>query len=244
MPITDWEALAKDAKEVSKGFTPAPADNYNMTIIEAKPDIAKNSGNQKFSATLVIDAGPYKGKRLWHDFTVTRDNKRGLSIFFQNMAVLGMPFEFFNANTADEAVVQNMVGKRISADLIVDEYDPQKPKNKIDKGWTIKAPTGPAELDVSTLGTGNNNNSGVPGGANNFTPPPAQYQQPTQPAQTNGAPPPQYAAPPTPPQQYQAGPPPQVNEDPWQTPQQAPPPPSNASWGAPPPAPPGLYPGS
>lgn len=240
-PITDWEALTKDAKEASKGFVPAPEGTYNLTITEVVPDIAKNSGNQKFSATMVIDSGEYKGKKLWHDFTITRENKRGLNIFFQNMAVLGMPFEFFNASTTNESIVANMVNKRISADVIVDEYNPEKPKNKIDKGWTIKAPTGPAELDLLNSGT----NSGVPGGATMAAPP----TQPT--SYTNGAPTvPQQQAPVTPPQQQQQyvpqqpvpqqQPQPSTQEDPWAAP--PPPPPSNANWAAPPPPPPGFQP--
>lgn len=228
-PITDWEALAKDAKESNPSYEPAPEGNYNITITEVVKDIAKNSGNTKFSATMVIDSGPYKGKKLWHDFTVARENKRALGIFFQNMAVLGMPFEFFNANTPDEAIVANMVNKRISADLIVDTYNPDKPKNKIDKGWTIKSATAPSELDLPSA-------AGVPGGAGpavNSAPPPQpqQYQQP--PVQ------PQYQQPPV--QQPLAQ---TADVDPWQTPASPPPPPSNSNWGAPPPPPPGLVPGS
>lgn len=239
-PVTDWEALAKDAKEVETKFEPAPEGNYNLTITEVKPDISKE-GNQKFSATMVIDSGPYKGKKLWHDFTVARGNKRGLSIFFQNMAVLGMPFEFFNANTADEEVVNNMLHKRISADLLVDEYNPEKPKNKIDKGWSIKAPTGPSELDQPSA-------PGVPGGSSGYTTPPLQQPAPQAPqtqAYTNGAPPAQQyqqqAPQPQAPSQYQPTPPQvqQQHEDPWQPPQ-PPPPPANATWTTPPPAPPGL----
>lgn len=239
MPITDWEALAKDAKEANKGYEPAPEGNYNMTILEVKPDVSKE-GNQKFSATLQIDSGPYKGKKLWHDFVVARGNKRGLGIFFQNMAVFGMPFEFFNANTQDQAIVENLVNKRFSADLIVDTYNPEKPKNKIDKGWTIHPATGPSELDLPSSG-------GVPGGANNYAPAPQMQQAPPpqQQAYTNAPPAPQqYQQPAEPPSQYQETPP-QVHQqsqygDPWQAPQAPPPPPSNANWGAPPPPPPGL----
>lgn len=248
-PITDWEALAKDAKESENKYEPAPQDNYNLTITEVVPAIAESSGNQKFTATMVIDSGPFKGKKLWHDFTVAKGSKNGLRIFFQNMATLGMPFDYFNANTQNEEIVGNMLNKRVSADVIVDTYNPEKPKNKIDKGWTIAAPKGPSELDLPSA-------AGVPGGASNAAPPPPQqnYQQAPPPQYQQG--PPQYQqAPPAqqqqpvyqqPPQQYQEQPARTLNQtedvDPWQTPSSPPPPPSNANWGAPPPPPPGLHP--
>src|SRR5215217_2723061 len=146
-PITDWEALAKDAKDSENKYEPAPEGNYNLTVTEVKPDVSKE-GNQKFSATLVIDSGPFKGKKLWHDFVVARGSKNGLRIFFQNMALFGMPFDYFNQNTQDGEIVNNMLNKRISADIIVDKYNPEKPKNKIDKGWTIHEAKGPSELDL------------------------------------------------------------------------------------------------
>lgn len=241
-PVTDWEALAKDAKESNNKYEPAPEGNYNLIITEVKPDIAKESGNQKFSATMVIDSGPFKGKKLWHDFVVAKSSKNGLRIFFQNMAIFGMPFDYFGPNTTNEEIVSNLLNKRLSADVIVDTYNPDKPKNKIDKGWTIKEPTAPAELDVSVSSAP----SGIPGGAvNEAPPPPQQYQQAPPPPQQ-----PQYQQPPVN-QQYQqapqqqtyqnqAPPPPQQHEDPWQPPVVAPP--AGSNWGAPPPPPPGLHP--
>ena len=233
-PITDWEALAKDAKSATTSYEPAPEGNYNLTVTEAKVEVVPSSGNTKFATSMVIDSGPFKGKRVWHDFVVARENKKALSIFFGNMSVFGMPFEFFDANTPDEAIVANILNKRISADLIVDTYNPEKPKNKIDKGWTIHAAKGPSELDLPAV-------AGVPGGANSAPPPvQQQYQQPA--AYTNAPPQqPQYTQ--QPPQTYQEQPPvvyTQPIEDPWQTPTAPPPPPSNANWGAPPPPPPGL----
>jgi hypothetical protein len=237
-PITDWEALAKDAKSATTSYEPAPEGNYNLTITEAKVEVVPSSGNTKFATSMVIDSGPFKGKRVWHDFVVARENKKALSIFFGNMSVFGMPFEFFNANTPDESIVANMVNKRLSADLIVDRYNPEKPKNKIDKGWTIKAATGVSELDLPSA-------AGVPGGAGpavTNAPPPQNNYQAAPPQQYQQQPPaqPQYQQPP---QQYQEQPPAtnmQPDVDPWQTPSAPPPPPSNANWGAPPPPPPGL----
>lgn len=241
-PVTDWASLAKDAKESNNKYEPAPEGNYNLIITEVKPDIAKESGNQKFSATMVIDSGPFKGKKLWHDFVVAKSSKNGLRIFFQNMAVFGMPFDYFGPNTTNEEIVANLVNKRLSADVIVDTYNPDKPKNKIGAGWTIKEATGPSELDLPSV-------VGVPGGATNEAPPP-----PPQPNQYQQAPPPQYQqqAPPAPPQYQQQVPQHQPQQplnqaedvDPWQTPSSPPPPPPGAGYGAPPPPPPGLYPGA
>lgn len=250
-PITDWESLAKENKEANKGFEPAPQGNYNLTITEVVTAVAKDSGNTKFDATMVIDSGPYKNKKVWHSFTVAKDSKKGLGIFFQNMNVFGMPIDFFNANTQDETIRQNLVGKRLSADLMIDTFNPDKPKNKVDKGWSIKAPTGPSELDLPAV-------AGVPGGA--MTASPAAGPQYTAATPTpQAAPPTQYQAQPQSPPVYQQNPPEPVHQqdiDPWQTPQQPaqqqappqqysqqappPPPPAGATWGAPPPPPPGL----
>lgn len=244
-PITNWGQLAEESKKDVSKFEPAPEGNYNMTVTEASKTVAKDSGNTKFDVTLVIDSGPCKGKKLWHSFTVATDNKKAMGIFFRNMEVFGMPFDFFNANTSDESIVQNILGKRISADLVVDNYNPDKPKNKIDKGWTIKNATGPAELDVNASG-----GSGVPGGAYTNGAPPVQTLQQAPPIQqvvTHPNPdinqqynPPQYQE-----QYQQQAPPPPAQANPntqYQQPQAAPPPPppSGSGWGAPPPPPPGL----
>ncbi len=248
-PITDWTALAQEAKEADKGFTPAPEGTYNLTITEATVAIAKDSGNTKFDTTMVIDSGPEKNKKVWHTFTVAKDNKKALGIFFRNMAVFGMPIDFFGPNTQDEQIRQNLVGKRLSADLIIDTYNPDKPKNKIDKGWTIKSPTALAEIDpLASTGA----NSGIPGGApmaasNAAYQAPAQGPGPTydDPWQTPGQTQPAYQQPNTPPVQAQPAPP-QYQQAPQAPPEQQysqqapPPPPPGANWGAPPPPPPGL----
>lgn len=230
-PLTDWGSLAKNAKDTNQGFEPAPDGNYDLTITAV--EIKKSgAGNKKFATTCVIDSGQFKNKKVWHDFVVA---EKSLRIFFENMAVFGMPYEFFNSQTQDEEVVANLLNKRFSADLVTDEWEGKK-KNKVGAGWTIKAPK-----TVSELG---NSSAGVPGGAtvSNEAPPAPTYQQ-TAPApaqQTYQAPPvvqqPQAPA-------YQQPP---AIVDPWQTPpagpafqQEAPPPPPPGStWGPPPPPPP------
>lgn len=222
-PITDWQTLAKAGAEANKGFEPLPADTeFNFTITEAKVSFTKNTNKKQFETTAVVDSGQYKKRKVWNNFIISPESPNSLSIFFQNMAVFGMPIEFFGPGTQDEHIVANLLGARFSAKLTISEYGGKK-KNDIN-ALTIKAPTALSELE--------NTNSDVPAGANMGMP--TQQMPPMTPQPPVGDPwaitqqPVTYqpvAAPPTP--NFQQGPPP-------------PPPASAGNWGTPPPPPPGL----
>lgn len=136
-PMLDWASLAETAKNTENSFDPAPAGKYTFTIDEAKADVSK-AGNKVFRITTHIDSGPQANKKVWHDLTLNQDpaKTKSLRIFFENMAVFGMPYEWFNASTTDEQIVANLVNKRFEADITIDEYQGKK-NNKI-TGYTIR----------------------------------------------------------------------------------------------------------
>lgn len=141
MPVTNWGAIAETAATLpSTSFEPAPVGKYTFTIDEAKAAVSK-AGNQVFRIATHIDAGPSAKKKVWHDLTLNQDPTRTVSlrIFFENMAVFGMPFEWFTAATQDAEIVANLLGKRFEAEVTIEEWQGKK-SNKI-TGYTIREAT-------------------------------------------------------------------------------------------------------
>lgn len=197
-PITNWGAIAEDASKIpANSFEPAPVGNYTFTIDAAEAGVSK-AGNQKFSITTHIDAGPSANKKVWHDLTLNQDPSKtnSLRIFFENMAVFGMPFEWFTAATSDEEIVANLLGKRFQADITIEEWQGKK-NNKI-TGYTIREATtlpdsanaGVPQFDAPMAA------AAPPPAADPWQTPAAQTPPPAAPAPTVAAAPP-LATPPT-----------------------------------------------
>lgn len=54
-----------------KSFDPLPDGRYTILTEEAKVGISQ-TGNEKISLTFVVlDEGPYKGRKLWHDLSAS-----------------------------------------------------------------------------------------------------------------------------------------------------------------------------
>lgn len=201
-PITNWDTLTASAETEKKGFDPIPDGPVTATITEASVQIAKSSGNKQFAVTTVIDSGEYKNRKVWHNFTIVPDKPKSLRIFFENMAVFGMPIDFFNANTDDNEVVHNLLGKRFEANVITEEYNGKKNNKYV--GYSFKE-AGNVPDSV---------NEGVPSFAS--APPVAPAPTPVAapaPAAPNYSAAPTQVAPPAPP----------APENPWGTPPPPPP---------------------
>lgn len=86
-----WGSLKKTAEDATK---PLPVDWYDVTVVKAEAKVA-STGSNMVSATLEVDSGPSKTRRLFTNFVLTPDNGFALGIFFRNMAAFGLDDRFF-----------------------------------------------------------------------------------------------------------------------------------------------------
>ena len=69
MPINFADVQTNDGEQGS--FEPLPEGRYTVLVEEAKVGVSQQ-GNDKLSLTFVVlDEGKYKGRKLWHDLSVT-----------------------------------------------------------------------------------------------------------------------------------------------------------------------------
>ena len=86
-----WGSLKKTAEAATK---PLPVDWYDVTVVKAEAKVA-STGSNMVSATLEVDSGPSKTRRLFTNFVLSPDNGFALGIFFRNMAAFGLDDRFF-----------------------------------------------------------------------------------------------------------------------------------------------------
>lgn len=112
----DWADLAKTAGD--GGFTVMPPGEHDVYVHNAaggKTSTAKD----RIRVTFKVENGPHAGQVIVNDFVITPDNANAMSIFFRNMAVLGLDAKYFAANPSAsiEKVAADLQAKRARARL-------------------------------------------------------------------------------------------------------------------------------
>lgn len=143
MAERSWGDLHKDAMTTIKGEFP-------VIIMDAQDTKSSNDKDMiKYKAK--IESGPYAGRALSGQFTVSPESSGAMRMFFLHMAVLGLDDAFWTANpTAPMSMIaQSLIGRRAVAVVGVREWQGAE-RESID-GW--KKPTGPGgSAPVGVLG--------------------------------------------------------------------------------------------
>lgn len=139
MPAESWADLLANAGDAADSFEIIPVGDYDVTVTEASVDFAKSSGNKMYKLTLEIEAGPYAGRKLWRNLSVG-DSIPGTRMFFKQMAALTLDGSFFKNEPTDDAIVEALVGKRASAQVVHGTWNEQ-PKADVK---FLNRPKGPA----------------------------------------------------------------------------------------------------
>ena len=84
----NWNELVETADE-APSFDPLPANDYLVKITAAEA-VSASTGKPMLKTTLEVEGGPYNGRRLWHNFVISQDNPKAMSIFFRQMNALGL----------------------------------------------------------------------------------------------------------------------------------------------------------
>lgn len=126
----DWATLRKEATTTLEG-------DFAVVITDAKPGQSGN-GKPMIKCTLTVEAGPYVGRKVYSNFTISPESQVALKMFFNAMTTLGLGEEFFAGQPSVEAIAQALLGKRATVVLEGREWNGTMRENV--KSW--KAPEG------------------------------------------------------------------------------------------------------
>lgn len=110
MSAIDWKTLRKDATTVLEGDF--------LAVIERASAGQSQNGNPMVKALVKITAGPYAGRTIPANFTLT---DKSMGLFFQNMTQLGLDEAFFDSISGQgmEPVAAALTG--LSVEIKVDK---------------------------------------------------------------------------------------------------------------------------
>lgn len=228
MPLKSWADLLDDAGGAGNDFEPLPDGDYDFVIAECEAK-QSSTGKTMYVAKCSVEAGPHKGRLVWHNFVIVPDNPNALSWFFRNMNLLGLDRAFWANEPGDHQVANTLKGKRFRGQVITKTWN-NSDRNEIKQFFTARAAAaGPGAAPVVAAPAAPAAPAPAPAPAFAAPAPAAAPPQPAPPAPAAPAPAPiqqeAAAAPPTPAAPPVAAPP-------------APPAPPAASGDTPPPPPP------
>lgn len=140
----NWADLKKTADDATK---PLPKDWYEVVVDSAERKTA-STGSEMISVKFKVDAGPHAGRVLFTNFVLSPDSGFALSLFFRNLAALGVDEGFFNGLSQSgmdiqaslAAIAQAIVGRRASVEVGIRQWQGQD-RNEVTnmKGTTTGA---------------------------------------------------------------------------------------------------------
>jgi hypothetical protein len=115
MPVQSWGDLLKEAGEAAKAFEPLEEGIYDFIVAKAEAKTAKSSGKKMYAIQGKVETGPRTNRVVFNNFVISPESGAALDFFFRDMAVLGLPRQFWEGNPTDEQITQQLTGKRFSA---------------------------------------------------------------------------------------------------------------------------------
>lgn len=141
MPLQPWGQLVREAGDQSDDFEVLPAADYDMEIIKAEAK-QTSSGKVMFAIRCKVTSGPYQGRLVFANLTVSPENPTALGIFFRQMAAIGVSKEFFSNNPSDSQVAEALEGRAFRGQVAIRTWQGQE-RNEI-KGYSRVAQTAAA----------------------------------------------------------------------------------------------------
>lgn len=181
MQSMNWDELANRAEAAGVGGDPVPANTYHVRVASCE---AKTSTTNKPMLKLKgkIVGGPYDGKTVWNNMTLSTENDVAVSIFLRQLAAYGLDKTYLSTQPSFEQIAVALQNREALWKVSVGSYQ-NRPKNNVD--------------DTSPLAGAAPGPAAAPGGLQ--VPTPAAPQVPQQPAppvpQVPQAPVPQVPAP-------------------------------------------------
>lgn len=123
----NWGALKKTAEDATR---PLPNDWYVVSVVKAEAKVA-STGSNMISATLEVQEGPHKTRRLFTNFVLSLENSFALGIFFRNMSAFGLDDAFFASITeypieqGMEIIAQNLLHRPVRVNVGIRKWQGQ-----------------------------------------------------------------------------------------------------------------------
>ena len=118
MASTGWAERRKTTTVGFEVFTPGVANFY---VKNAEATTSKK-GKEQFKLRVVFVDGPMAGKGITEFITVSPESEGAMSIFFQNVAVLGVDEAFLASDPTSAQIAEKMMGAYFTTDLTNEEY--------------------------------------------------------------------------------------------------------------------------
>lgn len=126
-----WDDLMSAADESS--VAPIPASDYNLKIVSCE---ATTSSSKKPMWKIVaeVEDGPYAGRKIWTQQTLSMENPNAVAMFFKVMATVGLNKAYFATRPSNTEIASAMVGRRFKGKVGIEQWDGED-RNKISK-WS------------------------------------------------------------------------------------------------------------
>lgn len=124
MPLKSWNALIEEAGDAAEGFEVLPASDYDLKITKCEAKMS-STGKLMFALTNEVQAGPYKGRKLWSNIVVSHDNPTALGIFFRQMNALGIDKSYFSTNPSDSQVAEALLNREFRGQVVIKAWQGQ-----------------------------------------------------------------------------------------------------------------------
>lgn len=120
MSTIDWASLHKDATTTLEG-------DFPVVIVEAEAKKTASGDKDMIKYKAKIESGPYVGRPVWGNFTVSPESPGAMRILFAHWAVLGIDGTFFQANpqATVHQIAQAMIGRKATVTLGVRQWNGQ-----------------------------------------------------------------------------------------------------------------------
>ena len=109
-----FKQLSKDANTILTG-------DHEVVIVKTEATKSQN-GKQMIKCDLKITSGPFAGRVIKHNFTLSPENTQAMKFFFQHMAALGLDEAYFDADPSMPQVAGDLLGRQAIATLEPNEW--------------------------------------------------------------------------------------------------------------------------
>lgn len=104
-----FKELSKDANTVLTG---------DHEVVITKTEVAKSqNGKPMIKCDLKVTTGPFAGRVIKHNFTISADNPNAMKMFFAQMTALGLDEAYFDNDPPMAQVAGDLLGRTATATL-------------------------------------------------------------------------------------------------------------------------------
>lgn len=88
MASKSWKDMHHDATTTIKG-------DFSFVVDSAEPALTQG-GKDMIKCKMIVESGPFAGRAIWHNFTISPESSAAMRIFFSQMAVLGLGAKYWD----------------------------------------------------------------------------------------------------------------------------------------------------